>query len=224
MKTILLPTVLALTAGLSCAQEVGRVISSTPVIQQVAQPRQVCSTESVAVQGQRSGAGAALGAIAGGAIGNAIGNGNGRAAATLLGIFGGAVVGDRVEGQGAPQYQNVQRCSTQTFYENRTTYYNVVYEYGGRQYSVQMPHDPGATVNLQVTPVDALPPAAPAPTTNYVQPVQPQASYVQPDFVAVVPTVPYPGYYVRPYSPPVGVNFQFGYSGGYRHHYDGRWR
>ena len=52
------------------AQEVGKVISSTPVIQQVAVPRQVCTTDQVVVQGQKSGAGAAMGAIAGGAVGN----------------------------------------------------------------------------------------------------------------------------------------------------------
>ena len=39
--------------------------------------------------------------------------------------------------------QNVQQCSTQSFYEPRTVAYNVVYEYGGRQYNVQMAQDPG---------------------------------------------------------------------------------
>ena len=47
------------------AQEVGKVISSTPVIQQVAVPRQVCTTEQIVVQGQKSGAGAAMGAMGG---------------------------------------------------------------------------------------------------------------------------------------------------------------
>ena len=49
------------------AQEVGKVISSTPIIQQVAVPRQVCNNEQVVTGGQKSGAGAAMGAIAGGA-------------------------------------------------------------------------------------------------------------------------------------------------------------
>ncbi|MFT6591072.1 MAG: hypothetical protein ACJA2P_001925, partial [Rhodoferax sp.] len=40
--------VLALTSnGLALAQDVGQVISSTPIIQQVAIPRQVCNTEQV---------------------------------------------------------------------------------------------------------------------------------------------------------------------------------
>ena len=73
----------------------------------------------------------------------------------MIGIFGGAILGDRIEGGGQTQYQTVQNCTSQTFYENRTTSYNVVYEYAGKQYSVQMPNDPGQFVRLQVTPVGA---------------------------------------------------------------------
>jgi uncharacterized protein YcfJ len=140
------------------AQEVGKVISSTPVIQQVAVPRQVCTTEQVVVQGQKSGAGAAMGAIAGGAVGNSMGQGSGRAAATMLGLFGGAILGDKIEGPSNPEVRQVQNCSQQTVYENRTMAYNVVYEFAGKQYTVQMPSDPGPTVRLQITPV-ANPPA-----------------------------------------------------------------
>ena len=143
------------------AQEVGRVISSTPIIQQVAVPRQVCNNEQVGSGGQKSGAGAAMGAIAGGAIGNSMGQGSGRAAATMLGLFGGAILGDKVEGPGTPEVRNVQNCSQQMFYENRTMAYNVVYEFAGKQYTVQMPQDPGPTVRLQITPM------APATNTSF---------------------------------------------------------
>jgi uncharacterized protein YcfJ len=143
------------------AQEVGKVISSTPIIQQVAVPRQVCNNQQVVTEGQKSGAGAAMGAIAGGAIGNQIGNGSGRAAATMLGLFGGAILGDKVEGGGAPEVRNVQNCSQQMFYENRTMAYNVVYEFAGKQYTVQMSQDPGPTVRLQITPM------APAANSSY---------------------------------------------------------
>ena len=102
-----------------------------------------------------------MGAIAGGAIGNSVGNGNGRAAATMLGLLGGAILGDKVEGPANPEVRNVQNCSTQTFYENRTMAYNVVYECAGKQYTVQMPSDPGPTVRLQITPV------APGPSKTY---------------------------------------------------------
>jgi len=141
------------SSGLCLAQEVGQVISSTPIMQQVGVPRQVCTTEQVAVQQPKSGAGALMGAIAGGAMGNAVGGGNGKTAATMLGIFGGAIVGDKVEGGGDTQLKNVQHCNMQTFYESRPVAYNVVYEFAGKQYSVQMPTDPGPTIYLQITPM-----------------------------------------------------------------------
>ena len=84
------------------AQEVGQVISRTPVYQQVTVPRQVCTQTQVTSPAQTSGAGAAMGAIAGGAIGNAMGKGEGRAIATMIGVIGGAIAGDKVEG---PQSQ-----------------------------------------------------------------------------------------------------------------------
>jgi uncharacterized protein YcfJ len=152
-----------LTSAAANAQEVGRVISSTPVIQQVAVPRQVCTQSQVVSPGQKSGAGAAMGAIAGGAIGNSMGQGSGRAAATMLGLFGGAMLGDKVEGAPAPEVRNVQNCTNQVFYENRTAGYHVVYEFAGKQYTVQMPSDPGPTVRLQITPV--APSLSPTPVT-----------------------------------------------------------
>src|SRR5450830_1497751 len=124
MKKLLVLSAAVIASGLCIAQEVGHVISSTPVIQQIGVPRQVCGTEQVMVQQQKSGAGALMVAIAGGAMGNAVGGGAGKAAATMIGIMGGAIVGDRVEGAPMAQVQNVQRCSTQTFYENRAVAYN----------------------------------------------------------------------------------------------------
>ena len=242
MKKIVLLSLLSSVAAVCAAQETARVVSSTPVITQVAVPRQVCSNQQVQVQSQKSGAGGIMGAVAGGAIGNSIGGGDGRAVATLLGILGGAMLGDRIEGGGQTQTQNVQNCSTQTFYENRTTAYNVVYEFNGKQYSVQMPQDPGPTLKLQITPVAASVPAQPiqqyAPqaqsvqsdTTVYVplesaQPVQSVTQYVQPQQVIVQQAVPQTVYvapqviYTRPYYPPVGVNLNLGWSnGGYRHY------
>ena len=151
-KLITLLAVMA-TSGLSVAQEVGRVVSSMPVIQQISVPRQVCTTEQVTSPANKSGAGALMGAIAGGAMGNAVGGGNGKTAATVLGLFGGAILGDKIEGAPLAQTQEVQRCTMQNFYENRTVGYNVVYEFAGKQYSVQLPSDPGPTIALQVTPV-----------------------------------------------------------------------
>lgn len=222
-----------------------RVISSTPVVQQIAVPRQVCANETVLMQAPRSGAGALMGAIAGGAAGNAIGNGGGRAVATMIGLVGGAMVGDRIEGPNN-QLQNVQQCSTLTYYENRTNYFNVVYEYQGAQYTAQMANDPGLHVRLRVTPVGVIEPVPQpfqaAPQTSFqLQPFQPQPYYpqamVQPQPVYVQPMVSAPIYYQteapRPYYgpsyyapsfPPIGLSLNFGYSRGFGGGHHGRWR
>jgi uncharacterized protein YcfJ len=155
MKKIIFLTVLAATANICAAQssyESARVLSSTPVVQQVALPRQVCNMQQVAVQPEKAGAGAIMGGIAGGAMGNAVGGGNGKTAATVLGLIGGAMLGNKIEGAPAAQLQNVQSCTTETVYENRTTGYNVAYEYAGKQYVTQMHTDPGAYVRIQITP------------------------------------------------------------------------
>lgn len=222
------------------AQEVGRVISSTPVIQQVAVPRQVCTQQQVVSGGSSSGGGAVVGAIVGGLLGNTVGGGSGRILATGAGMLAGAAVGDRVEAGQQPQL--VQNCSTQTSYENRTTGYNVQYEYAGKQYQVQMPYDPGPTIRLQVSPVSANQPlapstsaAAPAATSGqpvamiladsstgtqpvYSQPVYSQPVYSQP--VYVQPAYAYPAYqpYYSPWVPPVSLSLGFGWIGGGGHH------
>jgi uncharacterized protein YcfJ len=156
MKKQLLLAVAMVCSGLALAQDYGRVISATPIIQQVSTPRQVCTTEQVSVQQPKSGAGAVMGAIAGGAMGNAVGGGSGRTAATVIGLVGGAMIGDRIEGSSPNQVQDVQRCESQNFYENRTVAYDVVYEYAGKQYSAQMLNDPGDSIQLRITPVGQL--------------------------------------------------------------------
>jgi uncharacterized protein YcfJ len=237
---------LALLAAFPASAEdiLARVISSTPVVQQVPVPRQVCNNQQYITEAPRSGGGALLGALAGGAAGNAIGDGGGRALATVIGLVGGAIVGDRVEGGGQQQVQNVQQCNTQTFYENRPSHYNVVYEYQGTQYNVQMANDPGLYVRLQVTPVGAVTPSPQAAAPASTDPI-PQPGYVvqQPvvgQTVITTGTTYYGGppvYYGRPYyapyySPyygpsyygpavaPIGLSLNFGYSrgwgGGYR--------
>ena len=237
-KTIVIPALVAsgfLSLNASAADILARVITSTPVVNQVAVPRQVCNTQQVITESQKSGGGALMGAVAGGAAGNAIGNGGGRALATMIGLVGGAIVGDRIEGTNN-QVQNVQQCSTQTFYENRASHYNVLYEYQGTQYNVQMAQDPGPYVRLQVTPVGAIQPAPQAqpirpaqPQTYYQQlPVQPGFVVQQPVFLAPVvvesystfygpPQYIHPGRFHQPFYGPAGASINFGYSRGFGH-------
>lgn len=199
-------------------QEVAKVISVTPIMQQFSVPKQVCTNETVVTGQQKSGAGALMGGIAGGAMGNAVGGGNGKAAATLIGLVGGMLVGDAIEGSGTPQTQNVQRCTNQYVLENRITSYSVIYEFGGKQYTVQMPNDPGPTIKLQLTPVSsavvaqplaAAPAPAPDSTVTYAPAPQPVARYtssIDPALV-VLPVLAMglayswhnPGVYYRPH-------------------------
>ena len=71
--------------------------------------------------------------------------------------------------------RTVQECTTQNTYENRTVAYNVVYEYAGRQYSMQMDQAPGRYVPLSVQPVGMAPVQ---PAQGYYQP-QPERDIVR---------------------------------------------
>ncbi len=209
MKKIVVFSAMAAIASMAAAQEQGRVLSSTPIVQQVAVPQQVCGNETVYSGNRTSGGGAVLGAIAGGAVGNSIGKGSGRAAATALGVLGGAVLGNNIEGNGQPQYQTVQRCNTETYYENRTVGYNVVYEYAGRQYTTRTQYDPGRWIPVSVQPGQ----------TYSTEPAYQQGVYSQPGVVTSTYPVQPPTYV----TPPVTV-IEYGYDRSYHHPRNPYWR
>ena len=85
MKKSALSLALGLVALGAGAQEVGNVISSVPVVQQVAVPRQVCSQPMVVQPQQTSGGGGLLGALIGGAAGAGGGHRAGTRGALHLG-------------------------------------------------------------------------------------------------------------------------------------------
>ena len=162
MKKLLLLCAALAFAGVSLAQDMARVVSSTPILQPVGVPRQVCSTE--------------------------------------------------------PTPGNTPHCSSQTFYENRPVGYNVVYEFGGRQYTVELPNDPGPTLQLQITPMNASAPSPPAAAVTYVQPV-----YEPPVYAVPAPAAVYPGYYEPNYFWPFAVGLGFGLLGGFHGDHGGHW-
>lgn len=205
-------TALASAPLVAQAQEQGRVLSTTPIVQQVGVPQQVCGNETVYSTRPNTGAGAVMGAIAGGAVGNAIGNGSGRAAATVIGLLGGLAVGNQIEGGAQPRFENVQRCTTETYYENRTMGYDVVYEYAGRQYSVRTNQDPGAWIPLSVQPM-----VGQAPPQTYYE--TPRSYRPPPPLVSIYPAPVY-------VMPPVGtIEYRRDYGRHYPHpHGDPRWR
>ena len=217
MNKIFILAALATAAMASQAQDLGRVLSATPITQQVAVPQQSCGNETI-YSGARptTGGGAVLGAIAGGAAGNAIGGGGGRAAATALGVIGGALLGNQIE-SGRPGYQNVQRCSTQTYYDNRVIGYDVTYEYAGRSYTTRTQTDPGQWIPITVQPaVPGVSGYQPGYQPNYLPGYSPDnagdAGYVRPG--VVVGTQPGPPAYVVP--PPAAFEYRDPYGYPYR--------
>ena len=159
--------------GSANAQDQARVLSSTPVVKQFYVPQQVCGTSQVAVAEPKTGAGAVVGAVAGGLIGNTLGSGAGQAAATAIGAISGAIVGNNLEAPNV-DLQNVATCSTQNTLQSATIY-QVVYEYAGKQYNIEMQSDPGKFVTLQLNPVaqgqlqpsGTAPPPGSAPSVSY---------------------------------------------------------
>lgn len=137
------------------AVEQARVISRTPVLEQVLVPRDVCRDETATVQPAKSGTGAVVGAIAGGVLGNQIGDGSGRVIATTVGAIGGAVIGNRLEPAPATRVITTRRCITEQVIEQRIVGYDVVYELGGKQYQARLDRDPGETLAVEIAPVQS---------------------------------------------------------------------
>lgn len=213
------------------SQEMARVISSTPVVTQVASPQQVCTQSQVLTTAPKSGVGSLLGAVAGGVIGSQIGGGSGRALATVAGVIGGAVAGDAMEATPPTVAQPVTSCTQQLSYENRVTAYNVVYEYAGKQYAIQLPNDPGPMLPIRISPSVAVTsevvvkPTIAAPAV--VNPPVVVMSHYPGAFPQVYSTPPVysaPPVYLPPpayYGPPA-VSLRWGFGGGWgghRHHH-----
>ena len=221
---IFLPLALIAAWPLAQSQEIARVVSSTPITQQVTVPRQVCSETQILVQQPRSGAGITVGAITGGILGSQMGSGSGRTLTTAMGIIGGAILGDQLEGEPAPVVRTANSCTQQITYENRVVGYNVVYEYAGRQYTTQMNSDPGSQLTIQVIPTntDMQVYTTPAPPPPVVVQAPVQVRTYPP--VVVTPVYRPPVYYSPPaYGVPT-VNFRWGRGGYDGHDYPrGRW-
>ena len=132
-----------------------QVLSTTPIYQQVNEPRRECWTETV---GGYSGGnsehgygGAILGGLVGGLLGNTVGQGNGRVAAAAVGAVTGAMVGDKVSNNGGyNQPRQVEHCNNHDNYRQVISGYNVVYRYQGRTMTAMLPQDPGKYVDVNV--------------------------------------------------------------------------
>jgi uncharacterized protein YcfJ len=159
-KTLILCAVIA--AGAAQAGtfvDQARVRNAEPQYENVAVPRQECSSQyvnEVRRTGSRDYGGAVIGGIAGALLGNQVGRGHGREAASAVGAVVGAMTGDnlanrdRVEAyEQAPR--EVTTCRTVQDIQPRLTGYRVDYEYRGQVYSTFMPGDPGPTLRVRVS-------------------------------------------------------------------------
>jgi len=193
----------ALAAGCGAAQaaELGQVVSSTPVLMQVAVPQQQCSEQQAQLQQPPSGAGALIGALVGGAVGSNLGSGFGRAAATGLGVVAGSVIGNNVEAANTPPVATTLRnCRTVTGYENRVVGYDVSYDYNGQRYTSRLAQAPaGDKIELNVG-VAMSNGATVVTPLALAAPVQPVATQQAVAYAPATVVAPY-GYY--PYGGPV---------------------
>lgn len=163
MRNMLAMSVL-LMAGVNVAHadvqysDRARVLSVTPQVERVNQPRQECRTEYVreSMYEPRSNSGSIIGGVAGGLIGSTIGRGAGRIAAAAVGAGLGAIVGDRVDNNGYGYRGDrvvtrpVEQCVMLDNWQPVTTGFLVNYEYQGRQYTMLMDRDPGPFVDVDV--------------------------------------------------------------------------
>lgn len=158
-----LAATLALSSGAVLAdyghefRDRAKVVSATPVYEQVNDPRRECWTEyesREAYRNDNNAGGAILGAVVGGLVGSTVGKGNGKVAAAAVGAATGAVIGDRWNDRGGSagyEERPVERCRVTDHYRQEVAGYDVTYRYNGRNYTTRLPYDPGEWLNLNVS-------------------------------------------------------------------------
>ena len=150
--------------------DTAKVISSTPIVERVSEPKQECWNETVSSTGavtksapveEHSIGGALLGGLIGGVVGSQVGQGNGSTVATGAGAIAGAIIGDRVANKNAsqqtvatqemPQTREERHCRQIENYRDVIRGYNVTYRYNGRDITTRMSSQPGQTVRVGVS-------------------------------------------------------------------------
>ena len=117
-------------------------------------PEQRCWVEKGQVsephRGDANVGGAVLGALLGGIIGHQVGGGVGKGLATAGGAVGGAAIGANVGRDRNGQVvtgPDVRRCENLPG-QARAEYWDVTYNFRGREHHVQMTHPPGDTITV----------------------------------------------------------------------------
>jgi uncharacterized protein YcfJ len=101
---------------------------------------------SAPARGDANVGGAIAGALIGGILGHQVGGGSGKDAATVGGAVAGGVIGSNVGRNTSTNYgsQDVRRCETTT--SGTPAYWDVTYNFRGRDHQIQMSAAPGTTV------------------------------------------------------------------------------
>jgi uncharacterized protein YcfJ len=113
------------------------------------EPTQRCWVERQQVAhpagNDRNVGGAIAGALIGGILGHQVGGGSGKDIATVGGAVAGGVVGSNIgRNSSASSTQDVQRCQNTT--SGTPAYWDVTYNFRGRDHQLQMSAAPGATI------------------------------------------------------------------------------
>lgn len=135
-----------------------RVVEVDPIVRRVRveMPRRECWEEVRTEYPERhqTAGPTILGGIIGGVLGSQVGSGSGRDVATVAGTLIGASIGHDTARRTsrAPEEYTVERCQTryENTYEERIEGYRVTYEYLGREYTTQLPYDPGDRIRVRV--------------------------------------------------------------------------
>lgn len=159
---------IAMTVAVAChaaeINDVADVVSAQPLMRQVSETRQNCTSEVVQeqVQGsynqpqQKSYVGPVIGAITGGIIGHQVGRGTGNTVSTAAGAAVGAMVGDNMSNNQPQQYQpqvqtrTIQRCQPYTTTQDVPNGYEVTYRYKGKIGRTHMQYQPGQQINVGI--------------------------------------------------------------------------
>lgn len=117
----------------------------------VGTPAQRCWMDREQVQQQHDGMNlpaAALGAVIGGILGHQVGGGTGKDVATVGGVVGGAALGSQYGRSDAqPITQDVRHCDGNAA-QATPSYWDVTYQFRGREHRVQLANAPGRTVTV----------------------------------------------------------------------------
>ncbi|MET0378604.1 MAG: glycine zipper 2TM domain-containing protein [Spongiibacteraceae bacterium] len=127
---------------------------------EIVQPQEQCWTEQVPVRSNapHSYTAPILGAIIGGALGNSLGHhDSNKKVGTVVGAALGGSIGRDIGYRNSGGYQQVSyrdeeicRTVAHSSYREEVVGYRVSYRYHGRDYTTEMPYDPGARIPVRV--------------------------------------------------------------------------